>query len=78
MEKITEAEIDRIIENEREWRKVMLSDIKALKEELDDVKSSVNNSKLEFTKFKLKVATVASMCGGVAGYAPDALKKLFT
>lgn len=77
MSEISRAEIDRLIENDKEWRRVLMEDIKELKDEIRQIKESVNTSKIELSTFKIRVAAFASAFGGAAGYAPDLIKKLF-
>jgi hypothetical protein len=64
---MTEKEINRIVSNEKEWRKLILSEIRTVKKEVADVSKSQNNMALEMNTLKVKVAIFGSAFGGAAG-----------
>lgn len=59
---MSEREINRIVSNDREWRKFLLSEIR-------DIKKEQGEMSLEMNTLKVKVAVFSSVFGTVFGAA---------
>jgi hypothetical protein len=69
------AEVDRT--NDREWRHLLLSEIKEIKEDLKVIKSAQAESKTDSAISKLKLSLLALASGSAGGISVNSLRLLF-
>ena len=75
------SEIDRIVDNEREWRLFTLNKIESMELRVAAAEakllSKITNIDKELATFKIRVAGFALIFGGVSGAGAEYLKKFF-
>lgn len=63
MDKMSDKELNRIVSNDREWRKFIISEIKELRKESSETALQVNTLKVKAGFFSAIIGFVAGLIG---------------